>query len=85
MEQYITKFEQTKIIGQRATEISMGAPPLVDINGIYDPIKIAEKEYNEKKIPYIINRMLPNGNVQHIKFAELEHMNWNHHKNFQLK
>jgi len=74
MENYITKFEKTKILGQRATEISMGAPPLVDIGDIYDPVKIAEKEYDEKKIPYIINRVLPNGNVQHIKFSELEHI-----------
>jgi DNA-directed RNA polymerases I, II, and III subunit RPABC2 len=74
MEKYITKFEKTKILGQRATEISMGAPPLVDIDGIYDPVKIAEKEYNEKKIPYIVKRILPNGNTQHIKFSELEHL-----------
>ena len=74
MENYITKFEKTKLLGQRATEISMGAPPLVDINGIHDPIKIAEKEYVEKKIPYIINRVLPNGNVTYIKFSELEHV-----------
>lgn len=74
MENYITKFEKTKILGQRATEISMGAPPLVDINGIHDPIKIAKKEYDEKKIPYVINRVLPNGNIRRIKFSELEHM-----------
>lgn len=72
MERYITKFEKTKILGQRATEISMGAPPLVNISGICDPIKIAEKEYDEKKIPYIINRVLPNGNIQYIKLSELE-------------
>ena len=71
---YITKFEKTKIIGQRATEISMGAPPLTDIIGIYDPVEIAEKEYNEKKIPYIINRVLPGGIVQHIKFSEMIQM-----------
>lgn len=72
MENYITKFEKTKILGQRATEISMGAPPLTDITGLHDPIKIALKEYEEKKIPYIINRVLPNGSVRHIKFSELK-------------
>jgi DNA-directed RNA polymerases I, II, and III subunit RPABC2 len=74
MENYITKFEKTKIIGQRATQISMGAPPLVDITDIYDPVEIAEKEFKEGRIPFIINRVQPNGIIRHVKVSELKHM-----------
>ena len=39
----------------------MNAPVMVDIEGEIDPLKIAEKELREKKIPMIIRRYLPDG------------------------
>ena len=30
------------------------------------------KEFEEKKIPFIIKRPLPNGGVEYLKFADLE-------------
>lgn len=56
----LTKFEKAKIIGQRATQIALGAPPLVDITGLSDAIEIAEKEHAEHKIPFMIKRDFPN-------------------------
>lgn len=40
---------------------SMNAPVLVDIEGETDPLQIAIKELNQKKIPLIIRRYLPDG------------------------
>jgi DNA-directed RNA polymerase subunit K/omega len=57
----ITKFEKTRILGLRASQIANGAKPLVDISGLRDPLKIAEKEYYSGKIPISIIRTLPNG------------------------
>lgn len=56
----ISKFEKAKAIGTRATQISNGAPPKVDITGLDTSLSIAEKEFNEGKIPIIINRKFAN-------------------------
>jgi DNA-directed RNA polymerase I, II, and III subunit RPABC2 len=37
----------------------MNAPVMVDLQGETDPLKIAQKELREKKIPIIIRRYLP--------------------------
>ncbi len=42
----------------------MNAPVMVDIEGEIDPLKIAEKELREKKIPMIIRRYLPDGSYE---------------------
>ena len=57
----ITKYEYTKIIGLRATQISRGMPALIDTQELDDPYLIAVKEYQENLIPFIIKRPLPDG------------------------
>jgi len=39
----------------------MNAPVLVDLEGETDPLQIAIKELNQKKIPLIVRRYLPDG------------------------
>ena len=62
MENYlaITKYEKVRVIGLRATQLSLGAKPLTDITGLINPLDIAEKEFNEGTIPISIIRTLPN-------------------------
>lgn len=72
MTTYMTKFEKTRILGQRADQISRGAPPMVDITGMNDAMSIAEKELKEKKIPLKIIRTYPNGEVKEISVSEME-------------
>jgi DNA-directed RNA polymerase subunit K/omega len=57
----ITKYEKARIIGVRATQISNGSKIKTDITGMTDPLKMAEKEFNEGTIPICIIRTLPNG------------------------
>lgn len=59
-EDKLTRFEVARIISARALQISVGAPILVKTNEI-DPLKIAEQEFREIKIPMTIKRTLPNG------------------------
>ncbi|RYC62362.1 hypothetical protein CHU98_g3833 [Xylaria longipes] len=40
---------------------NMNAPVLVDLEGESDPLQIAIKEMNEKKIPLIVRRYMPDG------------------------
>jgi DNA-directed RNA polymerase I, II, and III subunit RPABC2 len=49
----------------------MNAPVMVDITGETDPLKIARKELNERKIPMIIRRYLPNGTYEDWSIDEL--------------
>lgn len=58
---FMTKYERARILGTRALQISMNAPVMVDIGGMTDPLKIAEKELEKKKIPLIVRRYLPDG------------------------
>ena len=69
----LSKFEKVRILGQRAEQISMGAPPLVDITGLSDALSIAEKEFSERKIPFIIERTYPNGKTRKIPLSEMKY------------
>lgn len=69
---YLTKYEKARIIGSRALQISKNAPIFVEIEpGEWDPIKIAEKELVERKIPFIIRRFLPDGNFEDWRVEDL--------------
>lgn len=70
---FITKYEKARILGERASQINAGAKPFVDVDAdIIDGYSIALKEYEAKKIPFIIKRPLPNGTVEYWKFEDLE-------------
>ena len=60
---YITKYEKSRIVGARALQIALGAPPLVDDllipEGCTEPIDIADVELSELVLPIIIRRVLP--------------------------
>ena len=57
----LTKYERTRVLGQRAKQINDGAMPFVKVpEGVIDGYLIALKELEEKKIPFIIRRPLPN-------------------------
>ena len=70
---FITRYEKARIIGERAKQLNAGAIPLVEVDvSIIDGYEIALKEYEEKKIPFIIKRPLPNGGCEFWKFKDLE-------------
>ncbi|KAK5070778.1 subunit common to RNA polymerases I, II, and III [Lithohypha guttulata] len=68
---YMTKYERARVLGTRALQISMNAPPLVDLQGETDPLQIAMKEFDEKKIPLIVRRYLPDGSFEDWTCEEL--------------
>lgn len=62
----ITKYERTKIIGQRALQIANGAIPLVDFDLDMRPERIAEKEFDAEKTPLVLQRTMPDGKIVEI-------------------
>ena len=69
---FLNKFERTKILGVRTEQLASGAKPLIDIKDEkLSAFEIALKEFNEKKIPFIIRRHLPNDTYEDWKLKEL--------------
>ena len=59
------------MLGTRALQISMNAPVHVDVQGETDPLKIASMELDQKKLPLIIRRFLPDGSFEDWAVEEL--------------
>ena len=73
---FITRFEKAKVLGLRARQLNKAPDQaLVQVDmGIIDGYKIAEIEYKEKRIPFIIKRPLPSGCCEYWKFEDLEQL-----------
>ncbi|HVL48748.1 MAG TPA: DNA-directed RNA polymerase subunit K [Candidatus Thermoplasmatota archaeon] len=50
------RFERARIIGARALQIGMGAPVLIDVDHVVDPVKVSEDEYARGVIPVTVVR-----------------------------
>lgn len=70
---YLTKYERTRVLGQRAKQINSGAKTFVKVpENIIDGYLIAELELVQKRIPYIIRRPIPGGGCEYWNLKELE-------------
>jgi DNA-directed RNA polymerase subunit K/omega len=64
-QEQFTRYEIARILGARALQLAMDAPPLLklsedDLKELrYDSIKIAEKELDEEALPISIHRPTP--------------------------
>ena len=63
----LTRFEQARIMGARALQLSLGAPPFITIpKNARISLDISMEELEKKVIPITIRRVLPNGDYQNI-------------------
>ena len=66
----LTRFEKARIMGARALQLSMGAPPFVEIpDSAKTSLVIANEELDRRVIPIVIKRVLPNGDFQNIPIS----------------
>lgn len=78
---FLTKYEKTRVLGQRTKQINSGSNPYIDINRefnnkrVIDGNIIALKELELKRIPFIIRRPLPNGGSEYWRLQDLELIN----------
>tara|TARA_X000000368_G_scaffold405522_1_gene382718 strand:- start:222 stop:704 length:483 start_codon:yes stop_codon:yes gene_type:complete len=69
----LTKYERARILGLRAKQINSGSDIFVDIPpSIFDGYAIAKIELEQKKIPFIIRRPLPNGVSEYWSVKDLQ-------------
>ncbi len=66
----LTRFEKARIMGARALQLSMGAPPFIEIPASAKmSLDIALEELEQRIIPIVIRRRLPNGDYQNIPIS----------------
>jgi DNA-directed RNA polymerase I, II, and III subunit RPABC2 len=69
----LTKYERTRVLGQRAKQINSGSKPFVKVpENIIDGYLIAEIELSQKRIPFIIRRPFPGGGCEYWNIKDLE-------------
>ena len=70
---FLTKYEKTRILGQRAKQLNQGAQPMIPVDKkIIDGYLIAQLELQQKALPFIIRRPLPGGKSEYWRLADLE-------------
>lgn len=67
----ITKYEKTRVLGIRASQIENGSTILIsNPERFRNAYQIAEEEYNLKKIPFIIKRPY-NNDFEYFRLSDL--------------
>tara|TARA_B100001057_G_scaffold458982_1_gene508751 strand:+ start:6655 stop:7314 length:660 start_codon:yes stop_codon:yes gene_type:complete len=74
---WLTKFEKARVLGVRSKQLNNGAQSMIDVPPqIIKGYTIAEMELQQKKLPFIIRRPLPNGSSEYWKVSDLELMEY---------
>jgi DNA-directed RNA polymerase I, II, and III subunit RPABC2 len=69
----LSRYEKARILGERADQLNSGAEPFIDVDHtMIDGYLIALRELEEKKIPFIVQRPLPNGGCEYWRLKDLE-------------
>jgi DNA-directed RNA polymerase I, II, and III subunit RPABC2 len=69
----VTRYERARVLGERAKQIDGGAQIFVEVeDSMIDAYLIALKEFEAKKIPFIVQRPLPNGACEYWRLSDLE-------------
>lgn len=70
----LTKYECSRIIGIRVSQLSMNAPVQVSVPAhlSYNLMYIATKELLEKKLDIVVQRPLPHNKFYNINIKDLE-------------
>lgn len=74
----LTKYEFDQVIGLRTMHLSRGAPPLIaldegfKIESNIQLREVAQRELVEKRLPYMIKRVMPNGKPEYWSISDLD-------------
>lgn len=72
---YLTPFEKTKIIGFRANQLAKGAQLLITLEAnqkhITDVLELARMELEQRRLPFIIKRPMPDGSFEYWRLKDL--------------
>jgi DNA-directed RNA polymerase subunit K/omega len=76
---YFTKYEYVHLLAVRTQQLAEGAKPLVSLDGLNtsDPRlveKLAKREIEQRKLPFLVNRIFPDKDAEKWSVQELEIM-----------
>ena len=73
---WLTKYERTRVLGQRIKQLNTSADPFVKVaTTIIDNAIIAQMELEQKKLPFIIRRPIPGGGSEYWRLKDLSVIN----------
>ncbi len=69
---FLTQYEKTRILGFRTNQLAQGAIPYVQVpDHIRNVIDIAKMELEQRRLPYIIKRPMPDGTFEYWRLCDL--------------
>lgn len=69
---FLTLFEKTKLLGFRANQLAEGGRPFINVPPhVTDVIEIARIELEQKRLPFILKRTMPDGSFEYWRLADL--------------
>lgn len=69
---FLTVYERTKILGARTNQLADGAMPFVAVpEYMTKPLDIAKMELEQRRLPFIIKRPMPDGTFEYWRLSDL--------------
>ena len=69
---FLTIFEKTNILGFRANQIAQGARPFIVVPPqITSTLEIAKLELEQRRLPFIVKRPMPDGTYEYFRLSDL--------------
>lgn len=69
---FLTQYEKTRILGFRTNQLAQGALPYVGVpSHIRNPLDIAKMELEQRRLPFIIKRPMPDGTFEYWRLCDL--------------
>ncbi len=69
---FLTQYEKTRILGFRTNQLAQGALPYISVpNHIRNPLEIAKMELEQRRLPFILKRPMPDGSFEYWRLTDL--------------
>lgn len=69
---FLTQFEKTRILGFRTNQLAQGAKPFIVVDDyIKTTLEIARLELEQRKLPFIVKRPMPDGSFEYWRLSDL--------------
>jgi len=69
---FLTQFEKTKVLGFRTNQLAQGARPFVTVpEHVTSVLEIARLELEQRRLPFIIKRPMPDGSFEYWRLSDL--------------
>lgn len=69
---FLSVYERTKILGFRTNQLAQGARPYIAVpDYVTVPLDIARMELEQRRLPYILKRPMPDGSFEYWRLSDL--------------